>query len=433
MTDALPDSDGIENMSDDPDRHQAPGAHKLGKQVGKQVRGNHAQGDHTSGDPARRFGRREFLAVGALPLAAAIGPARPSTRREPGVIRRSPQAPIRVGLIGAGANVRSVQLPGFRRIPECEVVAVANRSLASSQRVASEFGIPRAYANWSELLDDDTIDAVLIGTWPYMHSTLTLAALERGKHVLCQARMANDAQEARDMLDASLRHPDLVCQLVPTSQTYRIDTVLKRLISEGFPGQVLSVELQRLQTRFPAVDGELDWRHDREYSGYNTLNIGASYEAMMRWLGRANRVMAMSKVHVPYRQNDSDEPASVTIPDHIDILSELANGAQLHMRASETTGLSTGNQTWIHGTEGTIYVDRRQNIFSGRRGDSELSPVENPQSEQAFYRVEEEFINAIRGVEEITMAPFETGVHYMEWTEAAHRSAQSGQAVSLPL
>jgi len=136
---------------------------------------------------------------------------------------------IRVGLIGAGANIRGVQIPGFRQIPGCEIVAVANRSLESSQRVANEFNIPRAYANWEELLDDDSIDAISIGTWPYMHSTLTLAALERGKHVLTQARMANTAQEARDMLAASRRRPDLVCQLVPTSQSYRIDNVLKRM------------------------------------------------------------------------------------------------------------------------------------------------------------------------------------------------------------
>ena len=394
--------------------------------------------DRSEGQETPGLKRREFLAVGALPLAAAIRPAGPPdaakrAERFDAAVTRSPQEPIRVGLIGAGANMRAVQIPGFRRVPECEVVAVANRSLESSQRVADEFGIPRAYSNWSELLDDERIDAVSIGTWPYMHRTLTLAALERGKHVLCQARMANTAQEARDMLEASLRHPDLVSQLVPTSQTYRIDNVLKRLIGEGFLGEVLSVELQRLQTRFPAVNGELDWRHDREYSGYNTLNIGASYEAMMRWLGRTNRVMAMAKVHVPYRQNARGEPTSVSIPDHIDILSDLANGAQLHVRASETTGLSTGNQTWIHGTEGTIYVDRRQNVFAGRRGDSELAAVPNPQADQAYYRVEEEFINAIRGVEEITMAPFETGVHYMEWTEAAYLSSQSGQAVSLPL
>ncbi len=390
------------------------------------------QSDQSDDQPASGLRRREFLAIGALPLAAAMGPARPGELHGAGT-KRSQQEPIRIGMIGAGANLRAEQIPGFRQIPGCEIVAVANRSLESSQRVAAEFNIPRAYANWQELLDDEGIDAVSIGTWPYMHRTLTLASLERGKHVLTQARMANNSQEARDMLEASLRHPDLVCQLVPTSQTYRIDNVLKRLIGDGYLGDVLSVELQRLQTRFRTVEGDLDWRHDDRYSGYNILNIGASYEAMMRWLGRGNRVMAMSKIQVPYRRNTVGEPTSVAIPDHVDVLFELANGAQVHMRASETTGLSSGSQTWIHGSEGTIHVDRRQNVFAGRRGDSELTQVPNPREEQAYYRVPEEFINAIRGVEEITMATFATGVHYMEWTEAVHRSSQTGQAVYLPL
>lgn len=382
--------------------------------------------------PTPGLKRREFLAVGTLPLVAALGPANLVGRREADA-SRSPQQPIRVGLIGAGANARAVHIPGFQRIPECQIAAVANRSMESSRRVTDEFNIPRAYADWRDLLDDDSIDAVCIGTWPYMHRTLTVAALESGKHVLCQARMANTAQEARDMLDASLRHPELISQLVPTSQTYRIDNVLKRMINDGFLGEILSVELQRLQTRFPTVNGDLDWRHDVAFSGYNTLNIGASYEAMMRWLGRSNRVMAMSKVHVPYRRNGSGDLTSVGVADHVDILFELAGGAQVHMRASETTGLSTGNHTWIYGSEGTIHVDRRQNVFAGRRGDSELAQVPNPREAQAYYRVEEEFINAIRGIERITMAPFETGVHYMEWTEAVYRSSQTGQAMYLPL
>ena len=382
--------------------------------------------------PTPGLKRREFLAVGTLPLVAALGPANLVGRREADA-SRSPQQPIRVGLIGAGANARAVHIPGFQRIPECQIAAVANRSMESSRRVTDEFNIPRAYAGWRDLLDDDSIDAVCIGTWPYMHRTLTVAALESGKHVLCQARMANTAQEARDMLDASLRHPELISQLVPTSQTYRIDNVLKRMINDGFLGEILSVELQRLQTRFPTVDGDLDWRHDVAFSGYNTLNIGASYEAMMRWLGRSNHVMAMSKVHVPYRRNGSGDLTSVGVADHVDILFELAGGAQVHMRASETTGLSTGNHTWIYGSEGTIHVDRRQNVFAGRRGDSELAQVPNPREAQAYYRVEEEFINAIRGIERITMAPFETGVHYMEWTEAVYRSSQTGQALYLPL
>jgi predicted dehydrogenase len=272
------------------------------------------------------------------------------------------EADIRVGLIGAGGNVRNRHIPGFRKVEGLEIVAVANRSLESSRSVADQFNIPRIYGCWQELLEDDEINAVCIGTWPYMHRTLTLAALEKGKHVLTEARMANTAQEARDMLEASRRNPHLVCQLTPTSTTYKIDRVLQRLIREGFLGELLSVELQALQNRFADLGGDLHWRHNWELSGYNTLNIGAAYESMMRWVGRGNRVMAMSKTHVPYRRDASGSLVSVSIPDHIDILYELANGAQVHMRMSATTGLSTGNQIWFYGTEGCCCMNPKQAI-----------------------------------------------------------------------
>ena len=376
--------------------------------------------------------RREFLAVGALPLAAATLSPRRTASAPRRVSSPSRQEVVRVGLIGAGANVQNVQIPGFLRIPECEIIAVANRSLESSQRVADAFDIPRAYAHWGELLEDEDVDAILIGTWPYMHRTLTLAGLESGKHVLCQGRMANTAGEAREMLEASLRHPRFVSHLVPTSTSYRLDNVLKRRINEGYVGEILSVELHRLQGGFADPDAEFGWRQSLEFSGYNALNVGSTYESMMRWMGPGDRVMAMAKTHVPYRRGPNGQMTSVAIPDHIDVIYELANGAQVHMRFSATTGLSNGSQSWIYGSEGTIHVDRSQNIFAGRRGDSELSEVPNPPEEQAYYRVEEEFINAIRGVEEVTMATFETGVRYMDFVEAVYRSSQSGEAIYLP-
>ena len=370
-------------------------------------------------------GRREFLAAGALPVAATLAAASHGTAQTSGVVR--------IGIIGAGENVRDVMIPAFRRIPECQLVAVANTSLASSQRVATQFGIPKAYPHWKALLDDGDIDAVCIGTWPYMHHTLTLAALDKGKHVLCQARMANTAREAQEMLAASLRHPDLVCQLVPTSTSYRVDNLLRRLLAEGQIGELLSVEIQRVGRGFAAVDGALDWRHSQEFSGLNVMNLGSTYESTMRWLGRGTRVMAMAKVHVPWRRAANGQRTSVALPDHVDVLYELPNTAQVHMRFSETTGLSSGNQTWIHGTEGTIYVDDRQAVHAGKRGDTQLREIPNPVDGQAVSRVEAEFVRAIRGLEPVTMNTFEIGVHYMEWTEAVHRSATTGQAVPLPL
>ena len=379
--------------------------------------------DESGSDPRFTLKRREFLSSAALPVAAALAPS--------ALLGQQRETPIRVGIIGAGGIVSSVHVPGLKRQPGVELVSVANRSLESSRRAADELGIERAYANWEELLAAGGLDAVLIGTWPYMHRTITLAALDAGLHVLCQARMANNSAEAREMLAASMRHPDLVCQLVPSSGTYRIDRALQRLLGEGFVAEILSVEVQMLQRNFASFDGELDWRHDAEFSGINVLNVGGTYESAMRWLGPGNRVMAMTRVQIPMRRDEQGRQRAATIPDHVDVLYELRNGAPVHMRFSETTGLSAGNQIWIFGSEGTIHVDNEQRIFTGRRGDQALAELANPREQQAFHRVEEEFVNAIRGRERVTMNTFETGVRYMEWTEAIYRSAVSGAAITL--
>jgi predicted dehydrogenase len=387
--------------------------------------------DHFDDQAARKIKRREILTAAALPMAAALAPQLVSAQE-----RRSSRGArdrIRVGIIGAGGIVGSTHIPGLRKMPGVEIVAVANRSLESSRRAADEFDIPRAYADWQQLLAADGIDAVLIGTWPYMHRAITLAALDSGRHVLCQARMANDSAEARDMLAASERHPNLVCQLVPTSGSYRIDRALQGLLGGGAVGDVLSVEVQMLQRGFANFAGELDWRHDPELSGINVLNVGGTYESVMRWLGPGNRVMGMTRVHIPMRRDEQGASRAATIPDHVEVLYELGNGAPVHMKFSETTGLSRGNEIWIFGSEGTIRIDHEQNIFVGHRGDRELAPHPNPSEAQARHRVEEEFINAIRGIEPVTMNTFDIGVRYMEWTEAIHRSSESGAAVSLPL
>ena len=86
---------------------------------------------------------------------------------------------IRIGLIGAGTNTREKHIPGLKAQPDVEIVSVANRSRESSERVAKEFGIGTVAANWLEIVENRAVDAVCIGTWPYMHAPITIAALER--------------------------------------------------------------------------------------------------------------------------------------------------------------------------------------------------------------------------------------------------------------
>jgi predicted dehydrogenase len=93
--------------------------------------------------------------------------------------------PIRVGFVGAGRNTRERHIPGFQKQSGIEFVAVANRSRESGERVAKEFRIGRVEDDWHAIMRAPDVDAVCIGTWPYTHCEMTLAALAAGKHVLC--------------------------------------------------------------------------------------------------------------------------------------------------------------------------------------------------------------------------------------------------------
>src|SRR3954453_6689081 len=110
---------------------------------------------------------------------------------------------LRIGLVGAGANTRSRHIPGPRAVPDVALAAVCNRRPESTAAVAREFGIPRTFERWQDLVASDDIDAVVIGTWPYLHCPIPLAALDAGKHVLTEARLALNAEEAHRMLAAS--------------------------------------------------------------------------------------------------------------------------------------------------------------------------------------------------------------------------------------
>src|SRR5262249_44102100 len=145
---------------------------------------------------------------------------------------------------GAGANTVARHIPGLRAIEGVEIVGVCNRSRESSERAAQQLGIPMVYDNWQELVVAPDNDAIVIGTWPYMHCRVTLAALAVGKHVLCEARMARDAQEARAMRDAAQARPRLVAQVVPSPFTLGVDATVRRLIAEGYLGDILAVEVR---------------------------------------------------------------------------------------------------------------------------------------------------------------------------------------------
>ena len=137
----------------------------------------------------------------------------------------------------------------------------------------------------------------------------------------------------------------------------------------------------------------------------------------------------------PIRLDENGVMRTVSIPDHVNVLCEMACGAQADLSWSSVSGLQTGTELWLLGIDGTLNIKGPPftTIYGGRRGDTELSEIPIPPEKRGGWRVEEEFVNAIRGDEPVTHTPFDVGVQYMEFTEAVARSAQTGQAISLPL
>lgn len=336
---------------------------------------------------------------------------------------------LRVGVIGAGGNTRLHHIPKLQAIDGVEVVAVANRSRESGQRVADQFGIDRVHDHWAELLADASLGAVVIGTWPNMHARLTIAALQAGKHVLCEARLARDVAEARAMVAAADAHPRQVSQVVPSPMTLPVDATVNRLLTDGAIGDLIAVEVTA-RTGFADPGAALTWRQSREISGVNTMTLGIWYEALMRWVGEANRVSAFARTVVPRRPDESGILRTVDVPDHLDVTGELGCGAQLRMIISQVTGHGPANGVHLYGTDGTLRVVDDTVTIAGR-DDRTHTTVRIPESEAVGWRVEEEFVGAIRGTEPVRHTTFDDGLRYMLFTEAVHRSIHEHRQVAL--
>lgn len=342
---------------------------------------------------------------------------------------------IGIGFIGAGGIAKQRHLPGLKKVPGIEFVTVANRHRETAEDVAREWGFGSVKDDWREVVEDPAVDAVFIATPPTLHKEATLAALAAGKHVFCQARMALNYADAKEMYDASTETA-LRTMLCPPPHAMAADYVMKRLIKdEQYVGRPLEVHVYGLNNSFADPNAPLHWRQDYEVNGLNIYLLGMYVETVARWLGYHKRVQALTKVHYPLRQKPgTTEPVEVKLADSAVVVGEMENGALSSFHLSGVSNHPQPNQAEIHGSEGTLIVDlapNAANILGAKRGE-QLAPIPVPDAERREWLAEAEFIQAIRQGGAVTPDFFE-GLKYMEFTEAVHRSSAEGRAIDLPL
>lgn len=337
---------------------------------------------------------------------------------------------IRIGIAGLGGICRARHVPGFRKIDGVRLCAVANRSRASSEQAARDAGIPDVCDSWQELLARADINTVLIGTWPYLHCDISVAALEAGKHVFCQARMARDRAEAERMA-AAARGSGRVAALCPVPYGLSIDRLLARLLRDNTLGAVRYVRVNSLSNAWVDPKTPLSWRKDKRLSGLNVQTLGMFIEVIHRWFGWTRRVSADTFLYTPERPDETGHMAAVEIPDQVIANTVVGAGLPVHYVICGVSAL-TGDSIDIFGEKGALHYDAGNDVLYRHAdgGLQVLEPAEDEKYDVANWRVEQDFVDAIR-----LGAPyhpdFEDGLRYMEVIQAMHDSATSGKCISL--
>jgi len=336
---------------------------------------------------------------------------------------------LRVGIIGAGNIVRTRHLPALKKHPEVEIVAVSNSTYESSEKFCSE-NVPGAtpIQNWPELVALHDLDVVWIGTPPYMHSAVTISALEAGKHVFCQARMSMDLAEAEEMLAASKRYPELVTMLCPPPFGMRADLLVKKILAENYIGRPHHVRLQSFTGNYLDPDAPAHWRQKIEISGLNTLTLGIYVEVLQRWLGDITGVFARGKIIRPVR-----EGYGVIVPDLLTILCSFENGAEGALEFSGINALAEGDRLEIYGSAGTLTYDFTSDVVQGgKHGDRALHVIDVPPELDGEWRVEEDFLAAVKSKGRVHPHPnFEDGIRYMRVVQAVADSRARNEWVAI--
>lgn len=175
--------------------------------------------------------------------------------------------PIRLAIVGCGAVVEQFHLPAARRVPEVEIVALADPDLERARELSRRFGIPKAVADYRETLEE--ADAFLLATPPHLHRPIGERVLRHGKPLLCEKPLAPTAGEAEALVRAAREGKTILAAGHNRRFAWNLEA-LRELLRGGGLGQVTAL---RAEDGFP-----FNWPARTAYAFMRTRSGGVLME-----------------------------------------------------------------------------------------------------------------------------------------------------------
>ncbi|TJY40950.1 Gfo/Idh/MocA family oxidoreductase [Cohnella pontilimi] len=327
---------------------------------------------------------------------------------------------LRWGMIGA-ANIgdRDV-IPALLASETADLTGIASRDIGKARRRAEQYGIPRAYGSYEELLADPDIEAVYIPLPNHLHKPWTLAAARAGKHVLCEKPIALNAEEAQEMAEACRAAGVHLAEAFMYRHHPRIARV-KEIIASGEIGELRGIHSV---FSFNGAAQKENIRYVVEWGGGGLYDVGCYPLSAARFIFGA-------------------EPEAVTVqamfsPDHggVDMMAsglvEFRGGLSLTFDCGMWTYYR--NSLEIVGTDGRIVLDHA--FLPPADGDGitvytgNTTRKEGPYGVNAYVRQADQFARTVRGLEPAAF-PAEDAVAGMKLLEACLASARRRERIVL--
>lgn len=357
---------------------------------------------------------------------------------------------IGIGIIGTGF-ARKVQIPAFLKCENVEIISIASGHLKNAESAAQEFSIEHFTDDWRETVSHEDVDLVCITTPPDTHYEMTLAAIENGKHVLCEKPMAMNEEEARAMTEKALEKGVLAL----IDHELRFQTGRQQafqLLRDGAIGKIRHAKYNFRNASRGDANLPWTWWSSETHGGGALGAIGSHIIDSFNWfLGtEISEVFCQLQTHIKQRKDEkTNEVREVTSDDEANLIlrfaeNDLTEDATGIISISMVEYPNYQNVIEFFGSEGAMRVGFLGEIELAKKGENDWRKLDFEKPENAasvfdsgfpsgFTAFAPRIVEAIReGKTEIEYAAtFDDGVKVQKVIDAAHESNSKKIAVRI--
>ena len=358
---------------------------------------------------------------------------------------------LRIGVIGTSYG-SVIHIPSFQS-EGLDVVAVCASRQQSAETAAKRFGVPHAFTDYRDLLTLKGMDAVSVVAPARLHYPMVMAAIQAGKHVICEKPFTTNIEDAF-MLWQAAESSGLTCMLAHEFRFSSGRAFIREQLEDGYIGPLHHVQVS-LMTGSRAGRGEgqpFTGSDDTRQGGGLLWSQGSHYiDCLRHWFGDILSVSGTVHTHMGQRTNpETGQVIEATADNAFSAALEFVNGGWASLAFSNIAGFGTGGRIEIYGRDGTLVTPQAPNtsnppahgiVLGAQMGADALALIPIPGRLQPFIDDRDERMmpmrlltrEFLRGIQEgLSPSPnFHDGYSVMQVLCAIRQSSATGSAVHI--